>query len=631
MARLGRAFRKAPVTLARPRLVSTPFTFEELFEGGADEADITNANTGFTSIVGTNANNTLKFDTAHAKEGTRAMRLQTDPTTAAAIYAELVHTPLTTVYGRHYFYFDSAGTPEMDTTISPRGRDNANAQTWRLHGDTDHSVYIFNFNSTTRVFQSDGRAPHNVTWFVPNDQWVRFEWKYEAKSGTDGTVTLRVYENANAAIGAETFEIVTTAANLGTEQARVRYGLANADTDKRYWIDGIGLSSAGWLGPIAGGPQTFPQLAATGATFTVVGSKLTSTPRALGATLTAAAAKTTSTARALGATMTIAVARSAGKLIASTATYTSAVTRSTGKAIARTATFTVTRTAATTFGKLVALGTTLTAAAARSTGKLIAQTLTNTVAVSRSTGHAVSRAVTYTVAVTALKAFQKLVAVSATFTTAVVRSAGHATALALATALAVVRQVGHAVPLSALLDPDKKRRTITSRAITMTATVAVTAQKAFQKAVALGTTLTPTVSKITGKLVANSATFSATVLRSTSKMTQIAASLAVEIVKQTRQKINKASTMTASVAKRTGKGIAAGLVAVVARLASFIPGFLDDGIDHDFYFGPLVTRWTFELAAPGWSAGEPMVVPRLELTAAPRWSFGSMTSTWEAE
>lgn len=210
------------------------------FEGGTSGVTVTVANSGGVSgtaldLVNIGTGATCAYDNTRAHGGTLAVKMATGAT-AATTFIEWktgVGT-LTTMWGRAYIYM-TANLLGQSRLFEARSATLV-AGTVRIE--------------TTGKITAGGTTGTAVTTVaaVALNQWVRVEWKMIA-SATVGQVEIKLFNNADSVTPTET---VTSAATLNTKATFDEYKFgpsASVATFGPAWLDDIGISPTGYMGP----------------------------------------------------------------------------------------------------------------------------------------------------------------------------------------------------------------------------------------------------------------------------------------------------------------------------------------------------------------------------------------------
>ena len=237
-------------------------TLTNSFEGGTSGGTISTANSGGASgnafnVVTIGALSSLTFSNTRAAHGSLSAQVSTGNPSANAIMGwttSLTAGTLSQVWVRAYCYI---------TGFPP-----ANLRAIRVNNSGTLCGAI-GFNSSGKVVLLDGGGTTRgtSTTTLPLNQWCRIEG-YVIASASAGQVQAQIFLGKDSAIPTET---VTTAANLNTTGPlnRVDFGNPASAVSFTYWVDDVGASTAGYIGPFGAGSRRgtsiVPSLIAAGA------------------------------------------------------------------------------------------------------------------------------------------------------------------------------------------------------------------------------------------------------------------------------------------------------------------------------------------------------------------------------
>lgn len=273
-----------------------PVNLTNIFEGGTNGTTVTTGNSGGTSgsafdVVVTGTGTTLTFDNTHTAHGSLALELATG-VSAQSPYVSWTTTlgTVNTLWFREYLYITAnPASPFRIATF--------------LGGASSLCGYVQVLASGKLQFvNAAGAGIFTTTNTVPLNAWFRVEG-FITGSSSVGQVELKLYNSMDSLTATETqTSAATQNTNTLINTARFGIGAAIASVGP-FWMDDIGTSPAGYLGP---------ELATSDASVTVT------------AGLSAAAANTASANAALTVTAGLSAAA------ASTGTDTATVTVTAG-------------------------------------------------------------------------------------------------------------------------------------------------------------------------------------------------------------------------------------------------------------------------------------------------------------
>lgn len=217
------------------------------FEEGSTGVTLTAANTAGTNenafdAVTIDATCAATFSGAHPGHGLLSGLFSTGATAgrASVTWSTSLGTQ-TVIYGRSY----------VRLTANPATAD----AIWqhRLSGTTSCNIQITNFGQL--LIQDAAFTPiHQFTAVIPIGQYVRVEWKITF-SATAGQITVSYYAAPDSATATEIYTSPATQ-NFGTGANSVDIGWTNAHAGQpALYLDDIGISNTGPLGPVAAGPR----------------------------------------------------------------------------------------------------------------------------------------------------------------------------------------------------------------------------------------------------------------------------------------------------------------------------------------------------------------------------------------
>lgn len=234
-------------------------TLVNSFEGGSNGVTVSTANSGGLSgnpfdvmNIGTGA--TVAYSTTHAAHGSVSCEVATTASSAAA-NAEWSASmgSQTQVWFRMYLYF----------TAWPA----ANIAVWRAFQGGNQVCGLDVFTpGLLKFFDANNSGIITSTATIPVGSWFRVEG-FVIGSASTGQVQMKLFDNPDGTIPTETD---TSAANQNTfgHPDNYRYGGVSASTNiGPFWMDNVGLSNTGYLGPAkaASSGSIVPSLIAAGA------------------------------------------------------------------------------------------------------------------------------------------------------------------------------------------------------------------------------------------------------------------------------------------------------------------------------------------------------------------------------
>ncbi len=215
-------------------------------EGGTNGVAVSAGNSGglsgtaFDSVtIGTGA--TLAYDNAHAAHGALAMKVATSGTTAQSFstWSTAIGSQ-SQVWFRFYLYITAM--PAVNTRI------------WAgLQNATTCGAVRLSTGAAMVLTNAAGSTMGTSSSVVPNNTWVRLEG-FLIGSATVGQMELRYFATADSTVPTE---VLTTSAVNNTTGSPNTYDFgfsaSAAANIGPYWIDDMGMSSVGYMGPVAAG------------------------------------------------------------------------------------------------------------------------------------------------------------------------------------------------------------------------------------------------------------------------------------------------------------------------------------------------------------------------------------------
>ena len=209
------------------------------FEGGTSGTTITTGNSGSSGnafdVINLSSGASVTFDNTHAAHGSLACKLATT-TPGGGAYVEW-STSLGTqseIWFRMYAYVPSLQNLTFIVFNSAVG---ATCAELKINAS---GKILFQNAALTTILTSTNTVPVN--------QWFRLEG-FVVASATTGQLSFSLYESMDSVTPTETQASAASqvlAANVG----QVAFGIAGITNAGPYWIDDIGISNTGYLGPV---------------------------------------------------------------------------------------------------------------------------------------------------------------------------------------------------------------------------------------------------------------------------------------------------------------------------------------------------------------------------------------------
>ena len=212
------------------------------FEGGTNGTTISTGNSGGLSgnafdVVNVPASGTVAFSNAEAAHGSLSGELAT--TTAGSPYVAWSNSMGTQnqVWFREYLYF-TANPGSAQRVFEPNS------------GGTAGGGVMVGTSGKLLTVDSSGTTETTSTNSIPLNAWFRIEG-YVIGSATAGQVQVALFDSPDSTVSTE---VNTTAGNLNTGGPLTVYRFGHGDGSTianlgPFWMDNIGLSNAGYLGP----------------------------------------------------------------------------------------------------------------------------------------------------------------------------------------------------------------------------------------------------------------------------------------------------------------------------------------------------------------------------------------------
>jgi len=176
----------------------------------------------------------LTWDNTHAAHGSRAIKISTGGTSTST-YVAWTGLSISRVRGRANVYITAS--PPTVTQVIARGMASS-LQKFRLYVNTSGKLVIADSSNVSQT---------TLSTTIPANQWFRVEWDITA--GTSAAYEVRLYTSVDSSSATETAS--GSASNFGSGNFdEVRYGTAaNFANVVGYWLDDLGLSDTGFMGP----------------------------------------------------------------------------------------------------------------------------------------------------------------------------------------------------------------------------------------------------------------------------------------------------------------------------------------------------------------------------------------------
>lgn len=219
-------------------------TLTQNFENGTSGTTITTSNSGggtntaFDAVSGPPSGGTMAFSNTHADTGSLSMEIATGSTAGACLVEwQASLGTQSEIWFRVYCYL----------TANP----SSNIGIIQVLDSSSQCAELFVLTTgALRMVNAAGGTITTTTATVPLSQWFRVEGFVVAGTST-GQTSVSLYDTAQSTTATETDTSAATQV-LTASINRIYYGLVNAGLTSigPYWLDDIGVSSIGYLGPV---------------------------------------------------------------------------------------------------------------------------------------------------------------------------------------------------------------------------------------------------------------------------------------------------------------------------------------------------------------------------------------------
>ena len=268
-------------------------------EGGSSGTTVTTGNSGAGSgnafdVVSLGTGTSLTFDNTVAAHGSLAYEFATTSTSATSVveWSTSAGTQ-TTIYYRAYLYFN--------------GYISTGYAVIRVNSGATHAADIWIDGNGKPWFRNSAFAQsNNFSSDIPTGQWVRIEG-YFTGDAVHGVISMSLYTNMDSITPAQTI----TASGLNTAGPLTSYvfGQTNSALSAGpYWMDDLGISNTGPLGPVI--PTVYAAATTLAGTGSIAAPSTQQAAATLAGTGSIAASSTLSVIAALAGTGSIAASSS---------------------------------------------------------------------------------------------------------------------------------------------------------------------------------------------------------------------------------------------------------------------------------------------------------------------------------
>jgi hypothetical protein len=210
-------------------------------EGGTQGATVTTGNSGGASgtapsIVEIGPSAALTFDNAHGF-GTRSYKVVSGGGTSEDFHAHMWWSiPSTTVgYGRVYLWLNAWPTGDSCTVVIC------------LHGTDRTFALSISTSGKLEIRDTDNAVVARSAASVATGKLIRVEWFCRTTGGK--RVEGRFYNTHSAPVGSYDGNVFSTTLATTSTMTYATYGAASYANPYTLWMDQLGYSSTGWMGP----------------------------------------------------------------------------------------------------------------------------------------------------------------------------------------------------------------------------------------------------------------------------------------------------------------------------------------------------------------------------------------------
>lgn len=221
-------------------------TLTNSFEGGTQGTTVTAANSGgasgskFDNV--SSAGTTLAYDNTHAAHGVLSMLNVTGASLATNVVqwtTSLTATTIAQAWFRCYAYLTAYPSNQLRVARA-------------LNSSTYCGGIAITAAGNVVTLNTTGGIQTTSTNVVPLNQWFRLEG-YVIGSASAGQIQVQLYLNGDDA--ATPTETNTSGAAVNTASAinKIDFGNPSSSINYTFWMDDVGASSTGYIGPVASG------------------------------------------------------------------------------------------------------------------------------------------------------------------------------------------------------------------------------------------------------------------------------------------------------------------------------------------------------------------------------------------
>ena len=185
-----------------------------------------------------NRNSSLTFDSSMAAHGYLSYRVTTGTYAGSAQlkWSRSLQGSWSTLYYRAYLYY-TGNPPVASTPVSLQS------------GNSNAALITINSSGSLELFDSTGTGHNTFTNAIPLNSWFRIEGY--VTGSTSGVISCTLFGPPNSTTVIETH--TASAVNTLGLLTQITYGESNKGINEGpWWIDDIGVSNTGYLGPVQG-------------------------------------------------------------------------------------------------------------------------------------------------------------------------------------------------------------------------------------------------------------------------------------------------------------------------------------------------------------------------------------------
>jgi hypothetical protein len=228
-------------TRPHPPAIPLPVIFTNNFEGGTNGVSVSSGNSGGVSgdpffTVNIVAGGTVAYDNTRSAHGANSVQIATGATSGANWMIWRVAPTTLTRWFREYLYFPA----------NPSGSSAIVLKAEIVGGGGQVCVITVTTGGKLQALDANNASIFVTTASIPLNQWFRIEG-FITGDAAAGQVELKLFSSMDSTVPTETQTSAATV-NTRTVAGQWDWGTFGANIGP-YWIDDIGLSPFGYLGP----------------------------------------------------------------------------------------------------------------------------------------------------------------------------------------------------------------------------------------------------------------------------------------------------------------------------------------------------------------------------------------------